>query len=371
MAVQEFEKNGYVHLPDFLDKDNCRELTELLKQAVRDDKTSKDAQCPLSESIHGAVFLDKVLEDLLPHFEEASGKKLLPTYSYARIYAPNDELKIHTDRPACEISATITLGFEGKQWPIYMGDNPDGSNGHEIIMNVGDAVLYKGMDKYHWRNKFEGVWQTQVFLHYVDANGPHAEWKYDKRKALSHHIKNEGVKVFAVYDDVLTEAACDSLIKLYAGETIPKEKPYIGTSGNVDLTIRNVSRIPLPTYKDIGGRLAAVGLSGNYRNWKFDITHANQAEFLLYNVDGRYKQHIDTFLNPDAEDCRKLTVLAFLNDDFEGGKFFIMDGHNKIYPPQKKGTVLVFPSFLLHGVEDVTKGNRYSVVTWMVGPWFK
>jgi hypothetical protein len=53
--------------------------------------------------------------------EAATGKKLFPTYAYARWYAPGDELKIHRDRDSCEISATITLGFEGSPWPIYHG----------------------------------------------------------------------------------------------------------------------------------------------------------------------------------------------------------------------------------------------------------
>ncbi len=43
----------------------------------------------------------------------------------------------------------------------------------------------------------------------------------------------------------------------------------------------------------------------------------------------------------------------------------------RMYPQQTPGTVLVFPSFMPHGVEPVTKGVRYSVVTWMVGPYFK
>jgi hypothetical protein len=368
MKQQNFENNGYVYLPDFLDKENCVQLTNLLKKAIVENKTTKDQQCPLSESIHGASFLDKLLQDLLPHFESASGLKLLPTYSYARLYAPNDELKIHRDRESCEISATITLGFEGTKWPIYMGDKPDGSDGNEILMNVGDAVLYKGIEKYHWRNKFEGKWQAQVFLHYVDANGKNAEWKYDKRKSLNLETQQFD---YLIFDDVLTPAACDSLIKLYSNNEVPKELPFIGNGENVDLNIRNVNRVQLPTYKDIGGRLAAVGFSANHQYWKFDVTHASQSEFLMYDVNGRYVEHVDTFFNPNEKECRKLTILAFLNDDFEGGKFFIKNGHEKIYPKQTKGTILVFPSFMLHGVEDVTKGKRFSVVAWLSGAWFK
>ena len=52
-------------------------------------------------------------------------------------------------------------------------------------------------------------------------------------------------------------------------------------------------------------------------------------------------------------------------------EFYIQNGSNRLYPQQTKGTALVFPSFMPHGVEPITKGIRYSVVTWMVGPYFK
>jgi PKHD-type hydroxylase len=224
------------------------------------------------------------------------------------------------------------------------------------------------MEKHHWRKKFKGEWQAQVFLHYVDADGPHKEWKFDKRQGLNLPQKDMQQ---AVYTDILTEQACDSLIKLYSQDIVVKEPPTIGTgTGAIDKSIRNVERVILPTYKDIGGRLAAAGLAANYHHWKFDITHANQAEFLIYPAGGRYTAHTDTFL-AHGDDCRKLTVLAFLNDDFKGGKFYIQNGHEKYYPPQSKGTVLVFPSFLVHGVEDVEEGTRYSVVCWMVGKFFR
>lgn len=372
-ALSQFTVQKYVHLPDFLDKENCAQLTAELKKLVAQKQTTQDTQCPKSEAIHGAQVFDSLLVQLLPHFELASGKRLLPTYSYARLYAPGDELKNHTDRESCEISATVTLGFEGDVWPIYMGDSIEKDNASEIKMDVGDAVLYRGMDKHHWREVYtEGKWQAQVFLHYVDADGPHKEWKFDKRPGLNlPQPESENMRHW-VYTDILTPEACDIIVKTYTQEMIETLPPVIGSgTGAVNTEIRNVERVMLPVYKDIGGRLAAAGFAANNRAWKFNITHANQGEFLKYPAGGRYTTHIDTFLNPNEPDCRKLTILAFLNDDFEGGRFYIQDGHTRYYPPQAKGTVLVFPSFLPHGVEDITTGVRYSAVCWLVGPFFK
>ena len=120
--LSQFTIEKYVHLKGFLDVENCNELTAELKRLVKAKQTVNDVQCPTSEAIHGAMAFDKLLVDLLPHFEKASGKRLYPTYSYARLYKKGEKLKIHTDRESCEISATLTLGFDGEAWPIYMGD---------------------------------------------------------------------------------------------------------------------------------------------------------------------------------------------------------------------------------------------------------
>lgn len=371
--LSQFTIEKYVHLKNFLDVGVCKELTAELMGLVSAKATKNDEQCPKSEAIYGAEVFDKLLLDLLPYFEKASGKKLLPTYSYARLYKHGETLEIHTDRESCEISATITLDFHGKVWPIYMGDAGH-KNASKIEMSPGDAVLYRGMEKHHWRKKFKGEWQSQVFLHYVDADGPNKEWAYDKRpsfKFVEPEQKEPKELLQTFYTDVLTSEACDLLVKTYTNPLVTKEPPVIGSgNGKIDKAIRNVERVMLPTYKDLGGRLAAVGLAANFHHWKFDITHANQAEFLIYPAGGRYRSHVDTFLS-HSDDCRKLTVLAFLNDDFKGGKFYIQNGHEKHYPPQSKGTVLVFPSFLVHGVEDVEEGTRYSAVCWMVGKFFR
>lgn len=380
-----FEIDRYVHLKNVMPKEECDKLITQLKDLIANKQTVKDSQCPISEAVHGAPIFDALLEHLAPVFEEASGKKLFPTYSYARLYAPGEELKIHTDRPSCEISATLTLGFEGDVWPIYMGDYADEGVGRKVTiqnntekwlineskvkMNAGDVVLYRGQDKVHWREKYtEGKWQAQVFLHYVDANGSNTEWKYDKRQRLAHH---DSSVLFWYFPNAIPADACQRLID--SVEQLNTEVARIGgnDTGVIDKSIRDVKKVQLPAYSGLGAQMAGMGLSANQQAWKFDVTHANQCDYLIYDVEGHYHAHTDTFMDPKQTECRKLTILAFLNSSFEGGRLFLQVGNNKVYPPQEAGAVLVFPSFILHGVELVTKGIRRSVVTWLVGPWFK
>lgn len=387
---EEFNEKKYLKVNNFLSKENCQELTEYLK---KESETNGhfDVQCPKSKSIYDNPIFDDLLHQLLPDIENITGKKLYPTYSYARLYVPGEELKLHLDRDACEISATLTLGFDGDVWPIYMGYPSETKtenlrydednipvfirDANKIDMEIGDAVVYKGCEMFHWREKYtEGNWQAQVFLHYVDANGPHKEWKNDKKDTKNELTKEIDDLFFWVYNDVLNSEDCDSIVRNL--ENIEGHIGNIGdSSDNVNKEIRNVTKIDLPTYKGIGAILTAVGIDANTQRWNFDIKGSNQCEFLRYpSGEGRYKGHIDTAMSmrlKNTEICRKLTVLAFLNDDYKGGKFFFQLDSEKNYPPQKKGTVIVFPSFLLHGVEDVLEGERYTIVSWLVGPWFK
>lgn len=383
--VRQFEDNGYVYMKGFLDKENAEELTRALKGLVVENKTFNDDQCPKSQGIHSenAPVFDSLLEQLLPHFEKASGKKLLPTYAYARLYAPGETLKNHRDRPSCEISSTLTLGFDGDPWPIFMSKEENPKNPEPILMDVGDAVLYRGQELYHWRNEYkEGEWQAQIFLHYVDADGPNTEWIYDKRGKLSHHshmlgpnieILNHGTAL--AYHGAFSKETCQKIIKTI--ESNAGEEAGVGNlpDGSINKEIRDVNRITIPISNGIGATLTGIGLNLNNTYYKFDIDGSNQSEFLRYGIGGHYNVHLDTFFDMHDEQhmkmSRKLTILLFLNDDFEGGKLFLQTGDERYYPPQKAGTVVVFPSFIPHSVEPVTKGERVSLVNWLVGPMFK
>lgn len=382
----------FKYVPDALHQDTCRYLTKFLKDSSSNSVGINDVQCPKSWAVGHHEVLDTVLEAFTSRMEKETGKKLFPTYAYARYYLKGEELKCHTDRESCEYSATITLGHSGDVWPLWISEKGSDIDGgiigeddeifrvkspQKFHIKIGDAVIYKGGDAPHWRDKLDGEWQTQIFLHYVDQDGPNAEFKFDKRKSLAHHKTEANVEnkldetLYWFIPDAISSGSCDQMIEKF--ELLPMGKGGIGF-GNVgfDPSIRDVSNIQITNDIGIGATLTGAGININNKAWKFDITHSDQSEYLKYDADGHYESHIDTSVCPESDvSCRKITVLAFLNDNFEGGKFYLSIGEKKIYPEQNKGTIIAFPSFLQHGVEPVTKGIRRSIVTWLVGPWFR
>ena len=179
-----FEENGYVVLQDVLTKEQADSLVKHMFDLHAAGKLVKDDQCPLSDAVYGDTKFDTLLQNVTEPLGKAVGKRLLPTYSYARIYRTGDVLKKHKDRPACEISTTLTLGYDAKvNWPIHFS-NDDGTVEKAVSMEPGEMAAYKGTEMVHWRKPFKGNWHCQVFLHYVDADGPHADQAMDGRTNL-------------------------------------------------------------------------------------------------------------------------------------------------------------------------------------------
>ena len=152
--------------------------------------SSGDRQVPHTPYGYGDPAFDGLLEYLRPQVEVRSGIALHPTYSYFRLYKRGDVLARHRDRPACEISVTLNLGqLPADPWPIYV-ERDDGPYAARLM--PGDALVYRGCDCFHWREPYEGAELAQVFLHYVDRDGPHADQKFDRRPTLMRHAKEQG-----------------------------------------------------------------------------------------------------------------------------------------------------------------------------------
>ena len=153
-------------------------------------------QIPGTYSHYANMAMETLLLKCQPGMEKATGLKLYPAYTYARIYKKGDELKRHKDRFSCEISTTMNLG--GDDWPIYLSPNenvgaPNGKNittaskakGIKVDLKPGDMLVYRGVELEHWREKFKGKECVQVFLHYNNRKTPGAKDNvYDKRPHL-------------------------------------------------------------------------------------------------------------------------------------------------------------------------------------------
>ena len=177
-------------IKNFLNKEELNLLTHYIsvKHKLNDNELTffaKDPSKPLEPLIatglgstdntgYGDMVFDSLLICKTELMEQETGLSLLPTYSYWRMYTYGAFLKKHKDRPACEISLTVDLGGD-KKWPLFIDDKP-------FLSEPGDAILYRGCDQEHWREKFYGDWYAQLFLHYVDSEGPNKEWHGDKRR---------------------------------------------------------------------------------------------------------------------------------------------------------------------------------------------
>lgn len=179
----QFRFQSYAVIRSFLSVADAAILDRYVQAAAkRGFLNDGDSQVPETPCLYGDPIFDDVLEDFRPKVEEVSGIGLYPSYSYLRRYKTGDKLAPHIDRPACEISLTVTLALRPQvPWPIWVESH---GNPMEISLDVGDALLYRGTEVSHWRELFSGEQVVQVFLHYVDREGPNREWKFDKRPSL-------------------------------------------------------------------------------------------------------------------------------------------------------------------------------------------
>lgn len=181
--VELFELDGCVRIDNFIDPATISIVSRYLENKIVRGEWTESPNGPEVTS-RLAYYADPLIEVLLQEckgaVETATGKTLIPTYSYTRVYQPGEQLKPHVDRPSCEISVTVNVATKGAFSPVYT-KYKDGAP-QEHVLNPGDAVVYKGCDAVHWRHPLgSDQLNVQFMLHYVDKDGPNAEYAKDKR----------------------------------------------------------------------------------------------------------------------------------------------------------------------------------------------
>lgn len=119
-------------------------------------------------------------------------------------------------------------------------------------------------------------------------------------------------------------------------------------------------------------RHAVVNFINPY--FSVQVQSAEPPQLLKYVVGGHYDVHPDgeaLWFNKDENKLewkknidRDISILIYLNDEYEGGQLVFPNQHITLNP--KPGMLVAFPSshHFMHGVTPITKGTRYAIVTW-------
>lgn len=190
----------------------------------------------------------------------------------------------------------------------------------------------------------------------------------------------EPQEVWAYIDNLFTDEEID-----FINDESSKTDSYLGQVGTVDqdeqqllnLDYRNSTISNLKSSDEdnhwIFQRITSAVLSINKQFWNFDINRIETLQHSVYNEGQFYKPHMDSTPSSPSSAVRKISFSILLSDssDYDGGKLLMVTSNEPVEVGRKKGTIIFFPSYVLHEVTEVTRGTRKALVGWVTGPAFK
>jgi PKHD-type hydroxylase len=182
------------------------------------------------------------------------------------------------------------------------------------------------------------------------------------------------------YNRLFSAPECAELIRL--GESKALEAGSIGNGVDgqtvTDEDYRCVKTSALApeevpwAYERLRDRVAAT----NTDWFRYDINGFHeQLIFLRYDFDpvkpGKYLWHQD--IGGGMSSLRKLSTVTQLSDpaDYDGCRLRLFSNMDSDPGKVERGDTLIFPSYLPHCVTPITRGTRYSLVSWVTGPAFR
>jgi hypothetical protein len=195
---QEFDKNGYLVIKNLYDVSSMIELPPKERGQISYNKNggiishlNEETQVNGSLSRYNYPKYLIAYDRIKSKIESVIGCELYSTYFYDRFYFKNQELTNHIDRDSCEISVSLHISSGPKKIDWSFGIKSCEGHHNEIILNSGDAILYKGCERPHWRKKMplsfrnilftNNTYYHQIFMHYVLANGRRAHFAFDRK----------------------------------------------------------------------------------------------------------------------------------------------------------------------------------------------
>jgi PKHD-type hydroxylase len=182
----------------------------------------------------------------------------------------------------------------------------------------------------------------------------------------------DNVETWAYYNNVFSKDECEKIIDIGINKKI---KEAVLEKGKKNKKIRDSKTswlFPTDELKWAYKRITDVVLDLNDRFFKFNLYGFIEGfQFTYYKEPaGKYEKHVDRYLGAFT---RKLSLSIQLSDpnSYKGGDLLLHSSSEPTICPKEQGKLILFPSYVLHEVKPVTKGERYSLVAWITGPQFK
>ena len=185
----------------------------------------------------------------------------------------------------------------------------------------------------------------------------------------SWSFKLDNVHLYSYWHGAFTKEECKKIIQ------IAKKKGMIKGTTRSKSDVRESKISWLYSSDEMEWafrRVTDMVLDLNERFFNFDIFGLNEGfQFTNYKApSNKYGKHVDR-----SSDfiVRKLSISIQLTDpkEYEGGELYLYEDDQGVLMDKKQGTLIMFPSYVLHEVKPVTKGERNSLVTWVTGNQFK
>ena len=182
------------------------------------------------------------------------------------------------------------------------------------------------------------------------------------------------------FKKALPKNTCENIIKTYKNKKFHKGTIGVKDKDKKNLKTRNTDIVFIDEpwlYREIQ---PFTNIANKNANWNFDIDWTEQIQFGRYKKNSHYDWHCDSTTLNKNNSYRKLSTIVMLSNpsDYEGGQLKFQFRNNvdptiedTLVDGNLQGNIIVFPSYVWHKVEPVTKGVRYSLVTWTWGPPFK
>ncbi len=194
----------------------------------------------------------------------------------------------------------------------------------------------------------------------------------DKRRPwllgkLLQHDPNDTVALVAFVEGFMSATDCDRVIELSLGYPVPPAHAGASTVDGAEPAQRVIS--PGPSSEWLFGGLEQALEQLNAR-FGFELSGFDEGIGIATYGPGAYTDWAMD-LGAGARSNRKLSLIVQLSDenDYDGGDVqFLATGQTA---PRSRGSLIVYPSYLMHRMCPVSRGTRVALVSWLSGPAFR